>query len=121
MKREIRNFAIRPFTADDMLNFRSIVQDNEYRLPESLKGWTVMDVGAHIGCFALASYLRGADRIFSYEVEEGNYDALVANATMMAPHVHHGPALHRLALRLESREQVREVVRRRRGAEGAEG
>jgi FkbM family methyltransferase len=92
MKRGVKDFSIRPFAADDALNFTSIVERNEYRLPDDMKDWTVIDVGAHIGCFALAAYLRGAKMIFSYEAEQGNYATLMANAVAMAPHVrpYHG-------------------------------
>lgn len=79
MKREIRGFSIRPFAEDDSYNFDSIILKNEYRLPESMEDWMVLDIGAHIGCFAVAAYLRGASVVHCYEAELNNYNVLTSN------------------------------------------
>jgi len=62
----------RPDTNDDLI-FRSIVEFDEYRLPESFENEdVVIDVGAHIGGFAYAALERGCGQAYCYEADEEN-------------------------------------------------
>lgn len=45
----------------------NVCNRNEYELPESLAGQTVVDIGGHIGSFARACLDRGAERVVSVE------------------------------------------------------
>lgn len=65
---------------DDFAVWQSVVAGNEYRLPPKIHHDSVIvDIGAHIGCFALAAYERGARRIFCYEADSENYFQLMEN------------------------------------------
>lgn len=44
----------------------SVYVKNEYRLPDRMDGWAVIDVGAHIGAFSRAAAERGA-KVQAYE------------------------------------------------------
>lgn len=46
------------------------------------KNDTVVDVGAHIGLFALYAQGRGAARIFAFEPNPANFDALLRNISL---------------------------------------
>jgi FkbM family methyltransferase len=60
-------FEFRPGTCDENV-YRSVVELNEYRLPEKLdRHDIIIDVGAHIGSFTRACMDRGAGRIFAFE------------------------------------------------------
>lgn len=75
----IAELRFRPGT-DDAGNFQSVVVGNEYRLPERFPpGAILVDVGAHIGCFAYAAILRGAEKVLSFEPEAGNFRQLTVN------------------------------------------
>jgi len=86
----------RPDT-DDAGNFGAIVVRNEYQLPARFPaGALVLDVGAHIGCFAYAAILRGAGKVVSFEPEAGNFAQLTLN---LSPCVAAGQAeIHNLAV-----------------------
>lgn len=54
--------------------------ENEYRLPDSFdRDDVIIDVGAHIGCFALACLHRGAGKVVCYEPESSNFELLYEN------------------------------------------
>jgi FkbM family methyltransferase len=59
--------------------FNSVVNHNEYKLPDSVEGWVVIDLGAHIGSFSFLSHTRGAKQIISVEPCSDNYDICVKN------------------------------------------
>lgn len=63
----------------DKVICQSVLVDNEYKLPESLDGMTVIDIGAHIGAFAVACHARGAKRVICYEPDEENFKLLTMN------------------------------------------
>ena len=46
------------------------------------KGDTVVDIGAHIGLFALYAQSKGAARIFAFEPNPANFDALMQNISL---------------------------------------
>lgn len=50
-----------------------VVNANCYRLPDDLAGQTIVDIGCHIGSFALACLVRDARMICAFEPEPENY------------------------------------------------
>ena len=56
----------------------SVVDYNEYKLPESING-VVVDIGAHIGSFSYACYERGAPVILAFEPLRSNFEVLQEN------------------------------------------
>lgn len=52
---------------------------NEYQLPESMNGATVIDVGGHIGSFTTACLERGAERVITCEPLERFRSCLAKN------------------------------------------
>jgi FkbM family methyltransferase len=75
------HWRLRQGTVDRRL-FRDVVLDNEYRLPRRLSPRdVVLDVGGHIGCFALAALQRGVGRVDSYEPDADNFELLQAHLT----------------------------------------
>jgi len=72
----------RPGTIDDEV-VRCVIDANEYRLPERMDGWTVVDVGAHIGSFAAACAMRGAARVLCFEPDRDNAELCRINVDMM--------------------------------------
>jgi FkbM family methyltransferase len=54
--------------------------ENEYRLPDRMGGWAVLDVGAQTGTFAHAAGVRGAAVIHCYEPDPASLAALLHNA-----------------------------------------
>jgi len=64
----------------DALMYREVVVENEYGLPQRLGPQdVVVDVGAHIGCFALAALTRGAGRVVCLEPDPDNFRLLATN------------------------------------------
>jgi FkbM family methyltransferase len=69
---------LRPDTQDSLV-LKEIVE-NCYKLPEKFPdGAVVLDIGAHIGLFALECVKRGASKVICYEPERENYALLRAN------------------------------------------
>lgn len=71
---------IRPNTWDHYI-VNSVLVNNEYGLPDNMAGMVVVDIGAHIGSFALACIRRNAKRVICYEPDPENFEILVANLT----------------------------------------
>jgi FkbM family methyltransferase len=69
---------LRAGTLDARL-FRAVVVQDEYRLPWLTAEDVCLDVGAHVGSFALAAIRRGAGRVICCEPEPGNLALLQAN------------------------------------------
>ncbi len=65
-------FALRPGTNDEVI-YRSVVINNEYRLPDRLDGAVVVDVGMHVGAFSYLALTRGAHVVYGFEPESVNY------------------------------------------------
>lgn len=64
----------------DYLVWASVFRDNEYKLPDKFNdGDVIVDVGAHIGMFALACLERGAGKVVCFEPEKNNFRILAAN------------------------------------------
>jgi FkbM family methyltransferase len=50
-----------------------IFQQNVYRLPDDLSGAVCIDIGAHVGYYALACLQRGAAQVIALEPEAENF------------------------------------------------
>jgi FkbM family methyltransferase len=60
--------------------FQSVVEFNEYGLPDSFHPEDVIvDVGAHIGSFTYACLIRGAGHVYAYEPHPDNFQFLRKN------------------------------------------
>jgi FkbM family methyltransferase len=60
-------------TLDEAI-FNDVVGRNEYRLPERFAaGDIVIDIGAHIGCFAQAVLARGCENVYGIEPDGANF------------------------------------------------
>ena len=69
---------IRPNTWDNEI-VQSVLVDNEYGLPDDMHGMTVLDIGAHIGSFAVACQKRNAKQVICYEPDPENVQVLAFN------------------------------------------
>lgn len=69
---------LRPDTWDGDI-CRSVLVDNEYGLPDNMRGYVVLDIGAHIGAFAIACQKRYAKSITCYEPDPENFELLAHN------------------------------------------
>jgi FkbM family methyltransferase len=70
---ERNGWSFRTNTVDESV-FHSVVLHNEYFLPKRLRPEdTIVDIGAHIGSFALACHVRGSRRIHAFEPHPGNW------------------------------------------------
>lgn len=62
------------YGTQDSMVCREVLDDNEYRLPDAFAAEDlIIDVGAHIGAFAVACLERGAGMVHAYEPVEENY------------------------------------------------
>lgn len=81
---------LREDTQDEQA-WQEVFVDNEYQLPPNFDANDVIiDIGAHIGSFALACRIRGAQRIYCYEPDRENFNLLcqnVANGNGIPAHV----------------------------------
>lgn len=67
------SFEFRPGTCDENV-YRSVVELNEYRLPDKFDvSDVIFDVGAHIGSFAKACIDRGAGKVYAFEPDFENF------------------------------------------------
>ena len=48
-------------------------EQNEYRIPDNIHNWLVIDIGAHIGAFTYTCIQRGAKHVYAYEPDSQNY------------------------------------------------
>lgn len=72
-------FHTRPDTLDPNI-YAEVLVENEYRLPARFAADDiVIDVGAHIGSFAVACLLRGAGRVVAFEPVPANHALLRVN------------------------------------------
>jgi FkbM family methyltransferase len=79
MRHAPRHWRLRAHTIDRRI-FRHVVIENEYRLPERFGAAdVVLDVGAHVGSFALACLRRGVGRVVCCEPDADNFSLLTHN------------------------------------------
>lgn len=72
-------FAYRPGTQDELC-IREVIFRNEYKLPDRFEpDDRIVDIGAHIGSFAVACLERGAKKLWCYEPVSGNFELLDKN------------------------------------------
>lgn len=73
----------RPGTMDEYI-YTQVVGRNEYNLPRRL-GETapIIDIGGHIGSFAIACWYRGSRNIHIFEADIGNYHQILKNTKGM--------------------------------------
>lgn len=67
----------RPNT-NDLQIINHVYTNNSYHLPDNMKRWFVIDVGAHIGSFSIAAVKRGA-AVRAYEPCTENFKLLYKN------------------------------------------
>lgn len=68
-------FVPRPNTQDEFI-IDEVYKYNCYKLPDSLEGITIIDIGANIGAFVAACVERNVDRVIAFEPERENFDKL---------------------------------------------
>ena len=83
----IRPLLVRSGTRDIDI-FDEVISNNGYKLDDTVKG-TVIDIGAHIGCFSIACCMRGADRVVAFEADDDNHKMACKNAASLPIEVHH--------------------------------
>jgi FkbM family methyltransferase len=86
------SFSVRPGTLDWAI-LKSVVLENEYRLPEQLHPENIIvDIGMHIGTFCYAALLRGAQHVHGFEAEQENFRLAASNLKPFGDRVstHHG-------------------------------
>lgn len=54
-------------------------EHNEYRIPDRLDNWVVIDIGAHIGAFTYTCIQRGAKHVYAYEPDPQNHSVADQN------------------------------------------
>ena len=74
------NPILRPGTSDHAI-WLNINENNEYRLPDTMNDWVVMDIGAHTGAFTYACLQRGVKMVYAYEPHPENFNLLQQNAS----------------------------------------
>ncbi len=87
----------RPGTQDD-LAVREVLNENCYGLPDKMSDKAVIvDIGAHIGTFAIACLSRGVSRVICYEPDPSSFELLTSNLEALYPGGAHWEA-HQRAL-----------------------
>lgn len=77
-------WTLRDDTMDEYV-YESVAVRNEYRLPSRFEREAVIiDIGAHIGAFALACHERGSRRIVAFEPNEENYRVARKNVKLLS-------------------------------------
>lgn len=95
---------LRPQYPVDAGAWRECITDNCYRLPNTWE-WQdpILDIGAHIGCFALAALARGATNVHCFEADHRNYIKLAVNMEPFSDRVHcHNMAVWRSDVDVET-------------------
>jgi FkbM family methyltransferase len=76
---EEARFEMRYGTQDSDV-FNEVVVANQYKLPDKIPSdKLIIDVGANIGCFAVACLLRGAESVICFEPCQDNFTQLSKN------------------------------------------
>ena len=78
---------LRPNTTDGLI-WEEVFIGNEYRLPDRMDGWQVIDIGAHIGSFTLAAIVRGAEHVLAFEPDDESAEVFDATVSELNPDKH---------------------------------
>ena len=70
-------FKVRPNTYDASI-FDYVCRQNEYELAD-LNGKRILDIGGHIGSFAVKAVAHGAEQVVSFEPDNCYYELFVFN------------------------------------------
>jgi len=89
--RQLSEFLLRPGTNDDVI-YASVVERNEYRVPDDLAGAIVIDIGMHVGAFSHLALLRGAAEVHGFEPEPANFACAARNLAPFAGRTHLHPS-----------------------------
>lgn len=91
-------------TQDEMV-IEEVILKNQYHLPDEISSEAVvLDIGAHIGAFAVACHQRGARHILSYEPDPENYALLFENTNRLQAGKLHGIKAYERAVWTEDGE-----------------
>lgn len=71
-------FRFRPLSYDPIVLYSILARRIYGGIPS---GWSVVDIGAHIGIFSMYSLLSGAAKVLAFEPEEHNFELLRDNLT----------------------------------------
>ena len=74
-----RDIILRESTSDVKI-WQEVFHDNCYHLNASVKGRTVIDIGANIGAFSCLASKLGASKVVSFEAASLNYEVFSENA-----------------------------------------
>ncbi len=107
---------VRPGTWDAKIATQ-VLKNNEYGLPDDMTGMVIVDIGAHIGSFALACAQRNAKAVFCYEADPENFALLEQNIAEYSGSTVFG--LNSMAVVGNARPQVR--LRRLKDHDGTIG
>jgi FkbM family methyltransferase len=69
------NIDLRTETNDDYI-FKEVYLENCYNIPPSIKGQTIIDLGAHIGVFSRLAHQRGAEKVIAVEPDSVGFQIL---------------------------------------------
>lgn len=65
--------------SSDQFTLDKVLYSNSYKLNRFVPDCTVVDIGAHIGAFSVASAIHGASKIYAFEPSHFNYKVLLRN------------------------------------------
>ncbi len=86
---------LRPGTNDTLI-YTNVVERNEYRVADDLRGALVLDIGVHIGAFSYLALSRGAAELHGFEADRDNFEQARANLAPFGDRVHlHNTAVWR--------------------------
>lgn len=80
------DLTIRVFTNDQYV-LDKVFYNNFYRLKVLPENAIVVDVGAHVGYFTVASILKGASKVYAFEALSANFRYLAKNTEFFADKV----------------------------------
>jgi FkbM family methyltransferase len=75
------NFVFMRDKSDDHSIWRSVVLDDEYRIPELKPEDRVLDIGMHTGSFVARAFIAGSRQIYGFEADRENFEYAVSNVS----------------------------------------
>ncbi len=105
-EQDVCTFQLRHGTQDKEV-YDQVVLNNQYRLPDTLPGDSVIiDIGANVGAFAVACLARGAGTVVCFEPCPLNFQQLMAN---VSPWPGQAPCFNAAVWRSDKREKIKFV------------